>query len=183
MKITDNQALLGATHGAFRVPTYDNGYGPLWALHESFGNFSSVTAVIRAQSFETAHEIAEQEFLPEASETIEELKEEYGFKREHIKIIKPIDGPERPATAEDYPRTQRPAPDGRWSWDFVRWQTIETPDAEAWRENECFQENYGFRPSGPNHTDKIGHGIYQTGHWPIERLTTKDGITLEIAEL
>ena len=183
MKILDNQALLGATHGAFKVPTYDDGYGPLWALHEQCGSFSAVTAVIRAKSFEDAYEIAEDEFLPEATETVEELKAEYGFKREHVKIIKPLGEPERPATPEDYPCTQRPGTDARWNWEFVRWKTVETPDAEAWHENEIFCENFGFRPSGPNTKDKIGHGIYAGKDWSIERLTTKDEITLEIAEL
>lgn len=29
-----------------------------------------------------------------------------------------------------------------------------------WSENDLWQESHGFRPSGPNVRDKIGHGIY-----------------------
>lgn len=43
---------------------------------------------------------------------------------------------------------------------FIRWETIETPDPDAWPDNELFQESFGFRPNGPNSTDKINHGIY-----------------------
>ena len=43
---------------------------------------------------------------------------------------------------------------------FLRWHTIETPDPDAWSENELFCEAFGFRPNGPNAKDKHDHGIY-----------------------
>ena len=42
-------------------------------------------------------------------------------------------------------------------------ETIEELEKEyglEWSEDVCFNEGYGFRPNGPNNTDKIGHGIY-----------------------
>jgi len=64
--------------------------------------------------------------------------------------------------------------------------TIETPDAEAWSENELFQESYGFRNNGPNAKDKHKHGIYakDTNGDLLDRLTpelvAELGIVLEI---
>lgn len=51
-------------------------------------------------------------------------------------------------------------PNGKLAPEFVRWQTIETPDADAWMDNELFQEAFGFRPNGPNTHDTLNHGIY-----------------------
>ncbi len=158
--ITDNQRLVKVTNEYGReIPTYDDGYGPLW-IHR---NSSGITGVVRARTFNDAYSICEDEFFPECDLTIEEIEKEYGFKREHVKIIKPIDGPERAAVPSDYPRrlvNPSNSTDGRHNWEFVRWQTIDTPDPEAWPENPLFQEGYGFRPSGANVKDKIGHGIY-----------------------
>lgn len=61
-------------------------------------------------------------------------------------------------------------------------------DAEAWIENEIFQENYGLRPNGPNARDTLNHGIYSkdlNGDY-LERLTAEmiaeRGIVLEVEE-
>ena len=41
---------------------------------------------------------------------------------------------------------------------FVRWETIETPNPEAWPENELFCESYGFRPNGArDHNVPMSH--------------------------
>ena len=158
--ITDNQRLVKVTNEYGReLPIYDNGYGPLWIHRDSMG----ITGVVRARTWEDAYSICEDEFFTECDLTIGEIEKEYGFKREHVKIIKPWDGPERAAVLSDYPRklvNPDSATDGRYTWELVRWKTIDTPDPEAWPENPLFQEGYGFRPSGANHTDKIGHGIY-----------------------
>lgn len=93
--ITDNQRLVKVTNNYGReIPSYDDGFGPkLWIHRDSMG----ITGVVRARTWETAHEICEDEFFPECDLTIQEIEKEYGFKREHMKIIKPIDGPERAA--------------------------------------------------------------------------------------
>ena len=160
--MNDNQTL-NAAHTQYNNPiqTYDDGYGPLFILRDSMG----IQGIIRARTWEDAYEIAEDEFFPEADETMEEILKEYNHTREHIKIIRPADGsPERPATLEDYAPTGRLAPD-----QFVRWETKETPapiDPETgepenvWMDNGLFQEAYGFRPNGPNARDTHKHGIY-----------------------
>jgi len=127
MLISDTQQLRGAkTQYGSDIQTYDDGFGPLWIMRDSM----DIMGIVRAQTWEDAYSICEDEFFPEADDTIEELIAEYGHKREHVR-----------------------RPDGTWD-------TIETPDADAWYENELFQEAYGFRPNGPNVRDKRGHGIY-----------------------
>lgn len=165
--ITDSQSISGAT-GRFghKIPVYDDSWGPLWIHCDSMG----ISGIVRAKTWEDAYSICEDEFFPEADETIEELRKEYNFNREHVKIIKTLEGVEREAVDSDYPRTVRGGHDGRASWEFVRWETRETPcESEfGFTENELFQESFGFRPNGPSHRscvgpqagDKHNHGIY-----------------------
>ncbi len=91
--INDSQTLKSAqTMHGHQIPVYDDGYGEIYLFRDSIG----IQGIVRAEDFETAHSICEDEFYPEADMTIEEIRKEYNFKREHIKIIKPFDGPERP---------------------------------------------------------------------------------------
>lgn len=170
--ITDSQSLASAkfTGSNVSIPIYDDGYGPLFIHRNSMG----ISGIVRARTWEDALEICEDEFYAEASETMEEIVKEYGFKRETRKVIySPESIPEatRPAQLganekfaelSDYSDNGK-LPDGL----FIRWETIETPDAEAWAENALFQEAFGFRPNGrrsvgPDGKDRdpIGHGIY-----------------------
>jgi hypothetical protein len=104
--ITDEQSLDGAmSRFGNAIQTYDDGFGTLFIHRGSMG----ITGIVRAQTWEDAYSICEDEFFPEASETIAELIEEYG---------------------------------------------------EAFTENDCFQEGYGFRNNGPNERDTLKHGIY-----------------------
>lgn len=158
--ITDDQQLAGAKYGSgYELHVYDDGFGQLWLSRNSIG----INGIVRARTFEDAYSICEDEFFPEADETIEQIKKEYGFKREHVKAVKDSNvltagehtqPGERLAVAEDYP-------DGKLKPEFSRWITIETPDADGWPDNELFQESYGFRPNGPNAKDTHKHGIYQ----------------------
>ena len=170
--ISDEQSLKGAlSQWGTPVPVYDDGFGPLWIHRDSMGT----SGIIRAQSWEDAYSIAEDEFFPEASETIEELVAEYGFKRESVKIIRDLaTWKERDATSADYPLK-----DGQ----FVRWETRETPDPDAWSENELFCEAFGFRPNGPNSSDELKHGIYakDLNGDSLEKLTPELLAALEIA--
>lgn len=151
--LTDEETLVSAA-GRFghQISVYDDGSGPLWVHRDSMG----ISGIVRAESFETAYGICEDEFFPEASETWEELVEEYGKTRDHVKIIR-RDGVERNCKADDYPLA---------SGEFVRWETRETtPDtaekrSEAVNDNELFQEAFGYRPNGPNKSDEKNHGIY-----------------------
>jgi hypothetical protein len=176
--ITDSQALKGAKYSPseYAIQTYDDGFGPLWISRNSIG----INGIVRAQTWETAYSICEDEFFPEADETIEQIRKEYGFKREHVKIVN--DGTRlRDATNEDY------GPKGlKEGISFVEWKTRETPNPESWIDNELFQEAFGFRPNGPNVRDKLNHGIYSkdlNGDY-LDLLTPQMlydvGITLEI---
>jgi len=51
------------------IRTYDDGQGPLWVYRESTG----IYGVIRAQTWEEAYEIAQDEFMDEATETWEDI--------------------------------------------------------------------------------------------------------------
>ncbi len=150
--IEDSQRLTGATSEyGHAILFYDDGSGPLFILRDSMG----IVGIVRASSWEDAYSIAEDELFPEADETIEEIVKDYGFTREHVKIIRTSDGIERPATLSDYSDNGN-LPEGQ----FVRWETVETPNPDAWADNELFQEAFGFRPNGPNASDVQKHGIY-----------------------
>ena len=170
--INDSQRLVSAK-GRFghNIPVYDDGYGPLFIHRDSMG----ISGIVRARTWEDAYGICEDEFFPEASETIEEIRKEYNFKRESKKVVKCVRGTpidphlginERFVEDKDYDDNGGRLPDGM----FVRWQTIETPceDENGWAENELFQEAFGFRPNGPRSgtwqdgapRDPVGHGIY-----------------------
>jgi hypothetical protein len=178
--ITDTQSLISATRRGHSIPVYDDGFGPLWIHRDSMG----ISGIVRAQSFEDAYGICEDEFFPEADDTVEELVKDYGFRREHVKIVKPADGsPERPDCMADYATGKLSGEStGKLSGEFVRWETRETPDSDAWSENELFCEAYGFRPNGPNSKDTLKHGIYSkdlNGDY-LEELTPSLAASLEI---
>jgi hypothetical protein len=159
--INDEQRLVSACYRSkYAIQTYDDGSGPLWISRNSIG----INGIVRAATWEDAYSICEDEFFPEASETIEEIKREYGFKRDHVKVVRDssvtvatehCSAGERLETPADY------SDNGRLpSHMFSRWITIETPDPEAWMENELFCEGFGFRPNGPSARDTVNHGIY-----------------------
>jgi hypothetical protein len=82
--ITDEQSFDGASYASgHSIQTYDDGFGPLWISRNSIG----INGIVRAQTWEDAYSICEDEFFPEAHETIEEIVKEYGFKREHKKVV------------------------------------------------------------------------------------------------
>lgn len=146
--ITDDQNLVSAT-SRFGSPikVYDDSYGPLWIHRDSMG----ISGIVRARTWEDAYSICEDELFPDCDLTMEEIVKEYGFKREHVKVIRTADGIERDAELSDYPFDKT-------GCSFVRWETRETPDPEAWSENDLFCESYGFRPNGPNKVG--GNSIY-----------------------
>jgi len=184
--ITDGQRFDGAkTRLGYTIRTYDDGFGPLWIHRDSMG----ISGIVRAQTWNDAYSIVEDEFFPEASETIEELVKEYGFKREHIKVVKDLSvlvATEHCAVGERFEKYPDDYPNGRLLPEFVRWETIETPDTDAWPDNELFQEAFGFRNNGPNERDVHKHCIYArdlNGDY-LEPLTpellAELGITLDI---
>lgn len=162
--IQDEQTFDGAkTQFGSQIKTYDDGNGPLFIMRDSMG----ILGIVRADSWESAFSIAEDEFFPEATETIEEIQREYNFKREYKKVIRCaiedseihdcLKAGEKFASMADYTDNGK-LPEGA----FLRWETIETAadDASAFVENELFQESFGLRPNGPNGSDTLKHGIY-----------------------
>jgi hypothetical protein len=150
MKIEDNQSIVKVTDKNGReIPFYDDGYGPLFVHHDQCGHFSFVSAIVRAMSFEDAYGIVEDEFLPEADESLDEIIKEYGFKRESVRVVKTGNGEKYLEPGEMPSEGER----------FVGWHTKETPDPDAWPENELFQEAFTFRPNGPKTGDVHRHGI------------------------
>jgi hypothetical protein len=158
--ITDEQTLNGAKYeSGYDITIYDDGYGQIWISRNSIG----INGIVRARTWEDAYGICEDEFFPEADETVEEIIKEYGFKRDHVKIVKDSSvtvASEHCAAGERIARYPEDYPDGKLKPEFVRFETIETPDPEAWADNELFQEGFGFRPNGPNVRDTHKHGIY-----------------------
>lgn len=72
--ITDEQALVSASRNGHAIPVYDDGFGPLYIHRDSMG----ITGIVRAMSWEDAYSICEDEFFPEASDTVEDFAKEYG---------------------------------------------------------------------------------------------------------
>ena len=190
--IKDGQELRAAryTSSGTEVSTYDDGFGQLWIHRDSMG----VSGIVRAQTWEDAYGICEDEFFPEADETIDELVKEYGFRVESKKVIHSevsIPKAERPPRLGEHEKFAVYPDDytdnGKLpEYSFIRWETISTPDHDAWSEHPCFQEGFGFRPNGPNQTDKLNHGIYSKdlNGDSLDRLTPElveeIGITVEI---
>ncbi len=152
--ITDFQTLVSASSRfGHPVPTFDDGFGPLWIHRDSMG----ITGIVRAQTWEDAYAICEDEFMPECDLSVEDLRAEYSFRHQDVKMVGDRMGSIWQATEQDYEGgTLRPGVE------FIRWETVETPtdDEDAWTENELFQEAYGWRPNGPNATDTQRHGLY-----------------------
>ena len=76
IKLADNQSLKSAaTRYGNSIKTYDDGFGPLWVIQNSMG----IKGIVRAESWEDAWSIAEDEIFPRASaETIASFEAEYG---------------------------------------------------------------------------------------------------------
>jgi hypothetical protein len=184
--IKSDELLIGAkTAGGHDIPVYDDGQGPLWILRDSLG----ICGITRAATWTDAYSICEDEFFPEADETVEQLRQEYGYRTEHIKVVKDASvlvATEHTAIGERMVNNATDYPDGKLAPQFLRWVSIDTPDADAWPENECFCEGFGFRPNGPNDRDTLNHGIYakDSNGESLDQLTPemlKDwGITLDI---
>ena len=147
----DTQRLVGAkTRFGNDIATYDDGYGPLWIHRDSMG----ISGIVRAKTWEDAYEICEDEFFPEADETVEEIE------AEHATIY--LSGRE----LWEYEKGQLME---KWKWEDLseagrdavwRRHGKDVPFLGHWSEHPCFQEAYGFRPNGPNARDKHKHGIY-----------------------
>lgn len=73
-EVPDSELVGAEYRSGVEIPVYDDGFGSLYVLRNSMG----VQGVVRAGSWETAYEICQDEFFPEATETVEELVEEYG---------------------------------------------------------------------------------------------------------
>lgn len=72
--IRDNETLIGASIHGYDIPIYDDGYGKLFISRDSMG----INGIVRAQTWEDAYEICEDEFFPNATETHEQMVQEYG---------------------------------------------------------------------------------------------------------
>ncbi len=183
--IQDGESLVSACYknSQYGIQTYDDGFGPLWISRNSIG----INGIVRAQTWEDAYSICEDEFFPEADESIEEIEKEYGFKRETHRVVRDSSvtvATEHCSAGERFERYPDDYPDGRLKPEFVRWVTVETPDPDAWMENELFQESFGFRNNGANERDTHKHGIYQKdlNGDSLDRLTQKllDDIGIEL---
>lgn len=159
--LTEEQLLTGARYksSGTAIPVYDDLYGQLYVHRKSMG----ISGIVRAQTWEDAYGICEDEFFPDATETMEEIIKEYGFKSETRKVVhdasvtiavSPLNAGERFDRPEDYASGKLP------EFMFSRWVTIETPDPEAWAENELFCEAFGFRPNGSGNSNGHKSTVY-----------------------
>ena len=157
--ITDEQALVSASRNGHAIPVYDDGFGSLYIHRDSMG----ITGIVRAQSWEDAYSICEDEFFPEALETIEEMEKDYSTQYLSGRAL------------WEY-HTRPGALLQNWTWDMLAekgkdaWMKRgeDVPFEGRFSEHPCFQESFGFRPNGQRAgnwengepKDPIGHGIY-----------------------
>lgn len=81
--ITEEQTIASASSRfGHPIPVYDDGFGPLWIHRDSMG----ISGIVRAQTWEDAYSICEDEFFPEADE-------DAGEEMERIESME--DGPEK----------------------------------------------------------------------------------------
>lgn len=179
--IPEDHQLIGATYKGSPLHVYDDGFGPLFVFSQSLGP----RAIVRAQTWEEAWEICEDEFFDEADESLEALIAEYNYTRKLVKIIRDENAPNGEREVKDSDYIDGKLPNGL----FIRWEIIETKvdpkEDQVWMDNKLFCEAYGFRPNGPNARDVHRHGIYQkdlNGDHLQElnaHLISKLGITLQ----
>ena len=194
MDITDNQAFTGAVKhppvwqsrsGSYWnfprwnvIPHYDDSYGGLLIFSNSWG----AIGIARACEDCDAYGIAEDEFYPEADETIEEIIKDYNFTLRRFRIYRDDStGEEREETPEDFPGGKL-----RPGLSLVRWSSEDVPCPEGenvWMENALFQEAYGFRNNDPRTSDVHKHGIYSRdlNGESMDKLTRKTRERLEIS--
>ncbi len=73
--ITDEQTLTGATSRfGHAIPVYDDGWGQLFIHRDSMG----ISGIVRAQTWEDAYSICEDEFFPAAEDEHLQWVKEYG---------------------------------------------------------------------------------------------------------
>ena len=74
--ITDSQLLKSAHYvpSGSAIPCYDDGWGQLYILRDTTG----ILGIARAEDWQAAYEIAEDEFFLECDMTVAELEAEYG---------------------------------------------------------------------------------------------------------
>lgn len=74
--VTEDQNLTGARYksSGITIPVYDDSFGQLYVHRHSMG----ISGIVRAKSFEDAYGICEDEFFPDADETLADIIKEYG---------------------------------------------------------------------------------------------------------
>jgi hypothetical protein len=166
--IPDDQRLVGAkSRFGYPIKTYDEGWGQLFIMRDTMG----IVCIVRANNWTDAYGICEDEFLPEADESLAEMEKTYATEyisgrelwlRETISDL-----------VNNFKHSQKEAQEQAWdTWtgmsDEERSRIYarsgkEVPFSSAqggFVEHPCWQESFGFRPNGPNQTDTIRHGIY-----------------------
>lgn len=151
--ISDNQSLTAA-HIAnclgelSPLPFYDDGYGPLFIHFNALG----IYGIIRARNESDAYEISEDEFMDEASETWEEMEKDYSTEYKSGRELWMHEN------GNDWEAWKALSGDEKNA--IYRKGGKDVPFEGEISEHPCWQEAFGFRPNGPNQTDKLKHGIY-----------------------
>lgn len=155
--INDEQYFKGATNSFGRtLPIYDDGYGPLWIHRDSMG----ISGIVRARSWDDAYSICEDEFFPEADETVEELEKEFSTQYLSGRELWLYD------FADSHPGINREVVYDAWmslpsaAKNTAYSQGRDVTFTEHFSMHPIFQEQYDMRPNGPRKGDKLNHGIY-----------------------
>jgi hypothetical protein len=151
--IPEDLCLTGACHhrGNVKIATYDQGWGKVYIMRNSMG----IQGITRCICWEDAWEICEDEFFPEADETVKEIEKDH---RTIYKSGRELWLHERKNVKDAWKKFQKLSESEKAAIYARRGKDVKWH--AHFSEHPCFQEAYGFRPNGPNKRDKHGHGIY-----------------------
>jgi hypothetical protein len=144
--ITDEQSLDGATNEYGRaIPVYDDGYGPLFIHRDSSG----ISGIVRAQTWEDAYGICEDEFFPAGDDyDPEDFKTEYKSGRE-LWLHEHGNNWEAWQALSEAEKNAAYRADGK-----------DVPFVGEVCDHPCFQEQYGFRGNSRKESDGTLSSIY-----------------------
>lgn len=157
--INDEQELIGAkSRFGYPIKTYDDGWGQLFIHRDSMG----ISGIVRARTWDDAYGICEDEFFPEADETVEQMEKEFSKQyltgRELWLHLKTEELGSKEAAWNAWIALTEAEREAVYA---SLGQTVPFPsEAGGWEDHPCWQEQYGLRPNGPRRDDKHGHGIY-----------------------
>lgn len=170
--INDTQSLISAkTRFGYTIKTYDDSYGPLFIARNSIG----IYGIVRAQTWEDAYSICEDELFDEATDTAEEMEKEFSTQYLSGRELWFHENPDK--TWKDWDKFSDNEKIAIYS---AGGKDVPFDSSNGgFTDHPCWQEAYGFRPNGGIYAKDI-NGDYLDKLTP--ELLEDLQITLEIED-